>query len=475
MKNSLTNSVIYQNRHILGFFAVAILLYFFIVFGFARTPMGLSASEMESAVFSAGFSFPDSILDLPYHFLQWASVSLTGISTFSLRLPSVLLALLAAGLVILAIRNFTRSNVAIITGALVASSAFFLNFARNGSPEIMSIFLLALAVFAISQIITQRKPRILWLGLLAVALALAVYIPMGVVFAVVLLAVAIISPKSRALLGQLRSWQIVLAVFVGLVALVPLAVSILMQPSLLPAILGIENIKYLPADVWTNIQIIFSPFGAQFGGLVTPLLTLGEIALVILGIVKLIRDGKSARTAFTISIAAVSMIITILDPTKAYLMFVPFVFLQAFGVAFIIDHWYKLFPLNPYARVLGLVPIAVLIVTMMMVGRGHYLSANFYNVQVVGERNQSFEVLRGEINSMSAHDITVVASESEKEFYRLLTKSYPLVTVTSLPDNKAKTQILLPSTFSLRANTTPTRVVTSSMSTDNLLLKIYEK
>lgn len=468
------NSVLYKNRHIIGFFVTAVILYFFIVFGFARTPIGLSLAEMDSAILSAGFSFPDSIINLPYNFLQWLSVNFLGLSTFALRLPSVVLALLTSGLIIAAIKNFTRSNVAIVTGLIMSCSVFFLNFARSGTPEIMGIFLMALAVFAISQVIRKRPMQTLWLVLLAVAVTLGIYMPGGVVFLLVLLAVAFISPKSRAILFSLKPWQIIIAIIAGIAALVPLVLSVVANPDLLLVALGVSGFQFSPMDILSNLQIIFSPFGHEFGGLATPILSFGEIALAILGIVKLIRDGKSARTAFTLSIASVAILIAIFSPEKAYLMFVPWVFLIAFGVAFIIDHWYKLFPLNPYARVLGMIPIGVFLAAIMIVGRNAYTEANYYNAKVIDERNVVFEKTREQINSLSAHQVNLVVPEEEVEFYGLFEKSYPSVVVTEKAVTSYDTQIYLPGTHDKTTNV-PSKIVTSSDKDDALLLKIYQK
>lgn len=474
MKNALMNSTLYTNRHIVGFFTVAIILYIFIILGFARTPIGLSESEMNTAILSAGFSFPDSIINLPYNFLQWLSVGAFGISTFALRLPSVILALFASGLIIMAIRNFTRSNVAIITGLIMSCSVFFLNFARSGTAEIMGIFLMALAVFAISQIIRKRPKRTLWLILLSVAVALGIYMPGGLVFLLVLLAVAFISEKSRAILFSLKAWQIVFAVFIGVIALLPLVMSIVANPNLLLSSIGVNGFEFSPGKLLNTLQAIFSPFGAEFGGFVTPVLSFGEIALVALGIVKLIRNGKSARTAFTLTIAGVTTLISILSPDKAFLMFIPWVFLIAFGVTFIIDHWYKLFPLNPYARVLAMIPIGIFVASMMIAGRGSYINANYYNNKVVESRNVVFDALLSEVNLLSAHKVNIIASDDDVEFYSLLEKSYPSVMVSNKANSNFDTQIYLPKIHS-EATEIPDKIITSSAKNNALLLKIYQK
>lgn len=473
-KDTLLNSTLYNNRHILSFFVVAFLLYFFIVFSYARFPIGLSQAEMDSAVLSAGISFPDSIINLPYHFFQWLSVSLLGLNTFALRLPSVLLALMTSGLIIATIRNFTRNNVAIITGLIMSCSVFFLNFARSGTPEIMSIFLMSLAIFAISQIVLEKSNRSLWLILLSVSIVLGMYMPGGVVFLLVLLVVALVNYKSRQTLTSLKPWQIIIAGVAGLAVLSPLVFSIVLKNDLLLTALGVDNFQFMPKDLLINLQAIFSPLGTEYSGYVTPLLSIGEIALAILGIVKLVRDGKSTRAAFILTISGVALIVSLFLPAMTFLMFIPWIFLIAFGVMFIIDYWYKLFPLNPYARVLGTIPIGILVFAMMLVGRNAFVGANYYDIRVTNSKNTAFEATREQINSLSAHDIKLVVPEDELEFYSLLENDYPLLKVTKEYSSKYETQILLKGTFD-QTTKLPTKIVTGSSKTDSMLLKIYQK
>lgn len=473
MKNVLMDSVFYKNRHIFGFFLVGILLYFFIVVGFARYPVGLSLAEKDTAILSAGFSFPDSIINLPYIFLQWLSVILFDLSTFSLRLPSVLLALTTAGLIIAAIRNFTKSSVAITTGLIMSCSVFFLNFARSGSPEIMGIFLMSLAIFAISQIVTGKKKQLLWLSLLMIAITLGVYVPGGIVFFIALLIVILVNKRSREIIGSLKKWQIAIAIIVGIIVLTPLILSIIVKPELLFSALGINNFQFSPNEILTNLQAYFLPSGADFGGYVTPLISFGQIALAVFGVIKLISDRKSSRAIFTLITAGITFIISLFMPAMSFLMFVPWVFLMAFGMLFVIDYWYDMFPLNPYARTLGFIPIGILVIALMMTDRASYLNANFYDARVINSRDSVFEATRQQLNSLAAHEINLVAPKKEMDFYKLFEKTYPTVTVTEKYVDKQEIKILLPGTFD-QIKSEPTLIVTGANKTDGILSKVYQ-
>ena len=77
-----------------------------LLFASLNLPGGLTASEIRSVVVSDSLSFSDlssfAITNLPYHIMQNISLHIFGVSTFSIKLPSILMALgTVIGLIIL--------------------------------------------------------------------------------------------------------------------------------------------------------------------------------------------------------------------------------------------------------------------------------------------------------------------------------------------------------------------------------------
>ena len=474
LKSFLSKSALYKNRHIIGFFFVAFMLYVFVALGFARNPIGLSELELQSLELSGSFSFPQSFINLPYHFLQWISIKIFGPSVFGVRLVSVLLGILTGGLVVVSIRNFIRNNVAILSGLIISSSVFFLNYARLGAPMIMSMFLLSLAIFAISQYLTSTKHRTFWILVTVFATIVGVYSPMGIYLLLALVLIAIFHPKVRLLIKRMKVWQTSIASVATLALLTPLVFAIVYQPSLLLSLLGIDSLVYTPVDVWHNIQALIMPWGIDSFGLVTPFFNIVEIALVIIGVVTLLRQSFSARSQLFLGLGALAFVVSMFDITNAYIMFIPFVFMMSFGVQTIIDKWYLLFPVNPYAKLFGLIPIGVLIFGLISSNFSQYNTSNYHNTNVIYTRNETYQIVRNELTSLSAHSVSLVVSEADIPLYSTLKNEFPNVTIGPNSDRRSETQIFIPSTFHQNTQI-PTRVVTNGNSKDYVVLKIYQK
>jgi 4-amino-4-deoxy-L-arabinose transferase-like glycosyltransferase len=473
-KSLLTKSALYKHRHIIGFFLVAFMIYIFVAFGFARSPIGLSELELHSLALSGSFSFPNSFIDLPYHFLQHLSILAFGPSVFGIRLVSVLLGMLTCGLVVASIKNLLHSNVAIVSGLIVSSSVFFLNYARLGAPMMMSMFLLALAIFAITKYLTTEKNRTLWILVMVFATILGVYSPMGIYLLVALILIAALHPKARLLVKRLKVWQTLLAATIAVLMLLPLVLAIGNQPSLLLAVIGADNLAYAPTDVWHNLQAMIMPWSIDSFGLVTPFFNIVEIALVIIGMVTLIQQFFSARSQLFLGFGGLAFVISMFNITNSYIMFIPYVFLMAFGIRTIIDKWYTLFPVNPYAKFFGLVPIGILVFGLIFSNFSQYNMSNYYDKNVISTRNETYQIVRHELTQMRAHSVSLVVNSADVGLYNTLKAEFANITVGSSIDSRAETQIFIPPTF-YQKSTPPTRIITNGNSDDFVVLKIYQK
>lgn len=473
-KSSLIRSKLYKNRHFIGFFFVAFMLYIFVAFSFARNPIGLSELELHSLSLSGTFSFPSSFIDLPYHFLQSISVHFFGPGTFGVRLISIILGILTGGLVVASIKKLVHSNVAIISGLIVSSSVFFLNYARLGAPMIMSMFLLALAIFAISQYVTNKKHRTIWLIITIFATIIGAYSPLGIYLLLALILIGIFHPSARAQIKKLKIWQWLITVVIGTSLLLPLIFAIINQTSILLELLGINSLVYSPTDIWHNIQALIMPWSIDSFGLVTPFFNIVEIALIILGIVTLARQFFSARSQLFLGLGLLAFIISILDITNSYILFIPYVFLMSFGIQTIIRKWYSIFPFNPYAKMVGLIPIGVLTFSLILTNFAWYNTSNFYDKNVIYNRNETYQIVREELKQLRAHSVSLVVDSSNIDLYSTLSSEFGNLVVGSSVDKDSDVQIYTQDTFD-KISKTPSQVITNGNSQDYVTLKIYQK
>ena len=92
----LTNYPLYRLRFIASYLLLGLALGCMLVLAMLYAPGGLDASEEQSGLTSAAMSLGEPrsffIVDAPYHFLQKVSITSLGLSSVSIKLPSVLLA-----------------------------------------------------------------------------------------------------------------------------------------------------------------------------------------------------------------------------------------------------------------------------------------------------------------------------------------------------------------------------------------------
>jgi hypothetical protein len=473
-KSGFTKSALYRYRHVIGFVLVGFLIYVFVAFGFARNPIGLSELELHSLALSGSFTFPDSYINLPYHFLQSLSIYFFGSSVFGIRLISVLLAMATGGLVVASIKNLLRSNVAIVAGLIVISSSFFLNYARLGAPMIMSMFLLSLAIFAISKYLTSQKHRTCWILITVFATITGVYSPLGIYLLLALIIISFFHPKVRLLIKRLKVWQTALASAIAIGLLPPLVFAVARQPELLKILFGVDALVFQPPELWHNLQALIMPWGIDSFGLATPFFSIVEIALVVVGAVALIRQFWSARSQLFLGLGLLAFVVSVFDITNAYILFIPYVFLLSFGIQAIIDKWYRLFPINPFARAFGLLPIGILVCGLIFSNFAHFNASGYYDPNVIYARDETYQTVRQELTNLRAHSISLVVEHSQLRLYSTLKNEFANLTVGSSADPRVDIQIFTPETF-YQSTATPTRIVTNGNSKDYVILKIYQK
>ncbi|HMH69808.1 MAG TPA: glycosyltransferase family 39 protein [Candidatus Saccharimonadales bacterium] len=146
MGKQITEYLLYRWRYLLGYGVIAISLIGLLIVAGVFIPGALTQAEMNSVVMSKAISFSldsfdvNSIINLPYHLLQRASLDLFGVSLLSIKLPSLLLGFLSALGMLMLLRMWFKQNVAVLTAILVITTGQFLFIAQSGSPSIMYVF-----------------------------------------------------------------------------------------------------------------------------------------------------------------------------------------------------------------------------------------------------------------------------------------------------------------------------------------------
>ena len=134
---------IYRWRYIIGYSFIALLLTSLLLFVGLYLPGGLSTQEMTSVVRSAALTFNDpatlAVTNLPYYALQSLVFTVFGISIFTIKLPSLILALLSAVGFILLLRRWFKPNIAVLASIIAITTGQFLFIAQQGTPGILYV------------------------------------------------------------------------------------------------------------------------------------------------------------------------------------------------------------------------------------------------------------------------------------------------------------------------------------------------
>ena len=132
----ISNLFLYKYRFLIGYVLLGI---FFTILLFILPLIAqkdLSAHEIESATNSyylgkAGIMEGD-LINLPYRILQKTSIAIFGLSSYSIKLPSILIGLLLGVLLILLLNRWFKTNVSLLTSCLIVLSTPFLFLAGFG-------------------------------------------------------------------------------------------------------------------------------------------------------------------------------------------------------------------------------------------------------------------------------------------------------------------------------------------------------
>jgi hypothetical protein len=484
MGKHVTDYTLYRWRYPIGYGLIGLTITTLLIVAGLSIPGGLSQAEVQSVIMSNSLSFslgsfdPSAIVNLPYHLLQRISIDFFGLSDISIKLPSLVLGLASAVGILMLLRMWFRENVAIITAILIITTGQFVFVAQCGAESIMYIFLTVWLLVA--ALMVSRKAK--WIGLWKIALfgiaAISLYTPLSFYILLALISAIVLHPHLRFIVKRLSKPKLLLAGGCALITVAPLVYAIFKDPSISLTLLGIPD--QLP-NIGINITQLIKQY-ADFltpndNALMSPIYGLGSTILILLGILQLATTKYTARSYITVAWIVLLMPILIINPNLIGVTFVPVILLMAMGISTLLGNWYKLFPLNPYARLAGLIPLAVLIGGMIFSGVDRYVYGYLYAPQTAANFTHDLRLINGELNQKDRGATTIVVSAGEKPFYDVIASHNKDVSVfTALPiANSATVATIVSKNAGVQPSAPPLyRIVTDSVSNNSDRFYIYK-
>ena len=440
MQRRVTDYALYRWRYGIAYcFAILAIVAAVLVAGLF-IPGEIRSGEVESSITSSELSFqnlaPGMIVGAPYYILQKVSFVILGVTPLSIKLPSMILALTTAlGLLLLFRAWFTR-NIAVIAVLLVTLSAQFLFLAQDGTPSIAFSCLAVWLLYASTQAVRTRKmSSTLWKVITCVIAALLLYMPLGVYVVVALGALAIFHPHARYTVLRVQRTRLLAATAIGCIALLPLIYAAVTDRTVVKQLLGLP---LQAVDVAANVkQLAVALFGATAPStsyLVQPLHSIGMVLMMIIGFGYLINHYYTARS-YALLLMGLSLFgVVIVNPERMTALFPASAILVAFSVAWLINHWYSMFPRNPYARVTGLLPIVVLISGLAFTGINRYIETYRYNPEILAHYSSDLQLVTDRLQRQDVRadqPLLLAVTDTEQPLYHIVARYNTRLRVTT--------------------------------------------
>lgn len=485
MRTPVNDYLLYRWRYPLGYIGIiAVILGVIFVAGY-YIPGALRQGEMQSALESGNLSLqniqPEMVVNLPYHLLQRLSFIAFGVTTFTIKLPSIILGIATALGVFLLLCTWFRRNVAVLGTVLAATTTQFLYQAQDGTPDIMYSALTIWLLFVATYVTRNKIFGTLWKVLAGILMALALYTPLGIYLVIAVMTTALFHPHIRYIIKRFSRPKLILAMLLGLVSLAPVVYASIIDKHVLFTLLGLPLASI---DILENLKTVANSLlnfvMPSQNHMLQPLYSLGVVMLMAIGITKLMSQKYTARSYITITWALLLLPLIIINPDRITYLFPIVVLLMAMGIVTMITRWYKMFPRNPYARIAGLIPLSILVIGIVLSGVMRYVNNYQYNPQVLAWYSSDLRLLWHELraNKSTQDNTIVVVSPKEEQFYQLAARYNRNMSVATNFSTVSDTVIVSHEAFHAarpKANDFLESIVTNRHSNDSDRFYIYKK
>ncbi len=478
MKTDKKQPFLIRNRFTIGYIILGIVFFALLSFLPSIAPNGISSEEMDSAVnsnlLSSDFIQSGKIIDAPYHLVQKASMHFLGLSLYSIKLPSIIFGTLAAFFMVLLLNRWFKSDVAIIGSIMTTLSTAFLSLATFGTPIVMYIFWLSIILWAGSKIVGNNKPPLLLVLLFVACLALSIYTPHLCYVVLAIIIAGIIHPHLRFAVKQLSIPKMIICAILGTGLCVPLIISGIANHQVIAQLFWAKDVSFSHAI--QNITQAFAPFfsfSIVYNSIyLTPLFGLSTVALIIIGALASVGKLFTSRNYVVSLLIIFSILISGLNQSAAIVVIVPISIFTAAAFESIVGKWRSLFPENPYAHIVGAIPISVAVCTIVVSGLTHFIFGYHYTPIIAQNFNNDIVLFD---KNLKPDDTLVIDSETpNRDFVKLLENYNQIKVADEIPADPQSRIVLLGKTTH-SANLQLKQIITSHKALNSDRLYIYEK
>lgn len=478
MAKYLSDFLTYRFRYQIGYALIVVAFMVLLVIAGLYIPGGLSGGEMKNFVQTAALDVQNvstlAIPNMPFYAAQRLSMEILGPTSFAFKLPALICAFVTGIGAVLLLRRWFRANIAVLATVIMITTGQFLYVAQSGTASITYVMWSVWLLLTATMITRSEKYKKIWKVLFFIIMPLSLYTPLSVYLVVAICSAGLLHPHVRHVLKRMSRPHLILLIVLSVIIAVPLGYLVVRNPQLAVQLLGAPS--SWPPDLWNNFKILLQQYlnfiSPQSGPLMTPFLGLGSIALIILGAWQLFTIRYTARS-YTLTAWIILLIpILMINPQFTSITFVPLLLLLASGLSYLLKSWYSLFPRNPYARFVGMVPLTILVGGLVVSGLDRYFDGYRFDPITATSFNRDLNLFQEQVRG--EYVTHLVVANSEKPFYDAVAsyakKGNSIVVTTNMPKEgafaatkTAHTKILL----------SPERIVTTDVSKDSDRFYVY--
>jgi len=478
MARSLTDFLTYRYRYQIGYGLIVIIFVALLAVAGFYVPGGLSQSEQNSFIQTASMDLQNTstlaIANLPFFAAQRLSMDLFGSSTIAFKLPSLICAGIAGIGAVLLLRRWFKPNIAVLATIIMITTGQFLYVAQSGNASITYVLWPVWLLLIATMITTSEHYKRFWKVLFFIAMPLSLYTPLSIYLVVAIMSAGLLHPHVRYVIKKMSRPHLIMLIVMSLIIAAPLAYLVIRTPSLGLKLLGAPTTW--PPDLWHNLKVLFQQYfnfiHPQSGNLMTPFLGLGSIVLILIGVWQLFTIRYTARS-YTLTAWIILLIpVLLINPGFTSITFVPLLLLLASGLGYLLRSWYRLFPLNPYARFVGMVPLAILVAGLVLSGLGRYFNGYRYDPDTANTFSYDLTLFNHDVKGASS--TYLVVTQHELAFYRAVARYSPHADITIATAAPASGGYAATRAAHQSINATPSRIVTTAYSQDSDRFYIYK-
>jgi len=434
----LQNLILYKYRYLFAYISMIAIAVSALTYKLGSLVPGVSSQEVDQglAIVNDSTAILEEGAYLPYNILQTLSIEVLGSTTLALRLPSIVFGALTLAMLFALVHLWHKERIAIVSIIFLATSSWFLTFARIGTPQIYIAFCIAL-VFLSGTLLRHAEHRRISLIFTAIALPLTLYAPLMIY--ILTLYVVLYRKEIKSISSRMSSSNIVVVTIFGTATILPLIYGLVSTPENIKVWLGVGD--GLPSIGEYSKNILAAIKHILWRSNENPTLHLGDIAMLdiftstmaALGLYHYERHFKWLRTRFIIYGLGVLLLTFGLSTDEGqYFAAAPIIYiLAATGLITLLNQWNQIFPINPFARTLALLPLFVALLFTSQYHLDRYFSAWALSPQVRRAYAAEPTLLDQHIGSSTKKTLIIANSSEHKALAFLISDndiSYDIVT-----------------------------------------------